>query len=205
MISESETNENDVKNATSEAFGITICENGSYCCGNSDFADTCCTLKQALFAGDDPTTQQNSISFQNFLPSLTLTSSIGVSASITSFSEFPTRTPLNSPSNSTSSSQKGPLQIGTIVGGTVGSVGGIAALTLCALAWKSRQRRIQQNHQNQMLQRPVISSPSMPFELRDGESVLQSSELYANNGRREMEGTDLTLELDPSRTWHEVQ
>ena len=83
-----------------------------------------------------------------------------------------------------------------IAGGTVGGVGGVAALTLCALIWKRRQRRIlQHNHQNEMLQRPVIS---------DGENILQSSELYGDNGCREMDGTDLILELDPSRTWHEV-
>lgn len=175
---------------TRQAYGITICENGSYCCGDSAFADACCTLKQELFAGNE----------SNSLTSLTLSSSIGASTSITSFSVLPSQTLVNSPSNSASfarsSSQKATLQMEGIAGGTVGGVGGVAALTLCALIWKRRQRRIlQHNHQNEMLQRPVIS---------DGENILQSSELYGDNGCREMDGTDLILELDPSRTWHEV-
>ena len=186
VVSGLEKNENDEKNVTRPTYGITICENGSYCCGNSAFADTCCTLKQGLFVGN------------SFTPS----SSTGVSNSFTS-QTLPT-SPSTSRSFAPSSSQKATLQIGVVVGGTVGGVGGFAALTLCALIWKRRHRRIQQNHQKEMLQRPVISNPSAPFERRDGENVLQFFELSGNNGRGELDGTDMILELDPSRTWHEM-
>lgn len=156
VISGSEKNENNVKNVTRPTYGIAMCENGSYCCGDSAFADTCCTLKQGFFGGNESTAQQDPISFPNSLTSLTLSSSTGVSTSITSFSELPSQTLSNSPSNSTSfapsSSQKATHQIEVIVGGTVGGVGGVAALTLCALIWKRRHRRIQQNHQKEMLQ-----------------------------------------------------
>lgn len=201
--SESGNDENDLRNVTSGTYGITMCENGSYCCGNSAFADTCCALNHGVFMGNESIARQDPISFQSSLTSGILSTSIGALTPITSSLETPSQTLSNFPSSPTSfalsSPQKAALHTGAILGGTFGTIGGVAALTLCTLIWKRRRRRIRQAHQNEMMQQPVISGLTAPFD------VPNLFELYGDNTHGEMDGADMILELDPSRTWHEVQ
>lgn len=196
-------------NVTKHTYHITICDNGSYCCGIGTYADDCCKLKQGFFLINGSATQHSSISLQHSLTlsifssitSRTLSTSISISASTKSSSEIPS----SSTSSVSLSPQKTVLQIGLIAGAAVGGAGGVVALILCALIWK-RHRRMESSHRNEMLQQPAISGSSTPSGRQNRGSDLQLSQPYDGyNGSGEMDGTGLTLELDPSTTWHEVQ
>lgn len=195
-------------NVTSKTYHITICDNGSYCCGIGTYADNCCKLKQGLFLVNGSATQDNPISLQDPLTSsmfssitsLTLSTSISISASMKSSSEISS----SSTSSLSFSPQKAAPEIGVIAGAAIGGAGGVVALILCALVWKG-YRRMKSNHRNEMLQLPAISSSSTPSGRRNRGSELQFSQPYGHNGSGEMDGAGLTLELDPSTTWHEVE
>lgn len=50
-----------VQDLTHNTYAVTICENGSYCCGNGTVADVCCRLKQGFFVANGSAVQQNPI------------------------------------------------------------------------------------------------------------------------------------------------
>ena len=197
-----------MKDLTYNTYPITICENGSYCCGNGTIADTCCSLKQGVFLVDGSTTQKNPISFQNPLaPSifssvivLTPSTSITAAAPTASSSPIPSATLAIIPSISSSpaptSTKQTALATGVIVGGAVGGFAGVAVLILGVWIWKLRSRR--------MLQSLAPSKPDSRSEPRNGAIVPKSSELHGDNGSREIGGADLMFEVDPSRVWHEM-
>lgn len=197
-----------MKDLARNTYAVTICENGSYCCGNGTFADTCCSLKQGVFLVNGSTTPENPISFQSPLtPSifssvtvLTPSTSITVAAPTASSSSIPSESPSNVPSTSRSpaptSKNKAALATGAIVGGAVGGFAGVAVLILAVWIWKLRSRRV--------LQSLATSRPDSRSEPQNEAIVPKLSELDGDNGSREIGGADLMFELDPSRTWHEM-
>lgn len=200
--------ERSVLNLTGTTYRITTCGNGSYCCGNGTYADDCCKLKHGFFLVNGSATQANPISLQDPLTS-SIFSSIASFTLLTSLSiSAPTKSSSEIPSSSTSSfimfsPPKAAPQLGVMVGAAVGGAGGVVVLILCALLWK-RHRRTKSNHRNEMLQPRAISSSSKPFA-RHRESELRLSEPHGHNRSGEMDGAGLTLELDPSTTWHQMQ
>lgn len=147
---------------------------------------------------------------QHFHPSLLLPFArrASVVAPTTSSSEIPSETISNpasiSPWSEPFSPKKAALKPGAIAGGVVGSVGGVVMLLLGALIWKRRNDRMLPGHENKMPQSSATLSASRLSGPGDGENVQTSSELYGDNGSREMDGVGLTSQLDPSRIWYEM-
>ena len=203
-------------NLTRTNYEITICDNNSYCCGNNTYADNCCKLKQRFFLINGSATQANPISLQDpltssisFSPITFLTfsiTSISISASTKPSSEISS----TFKSSVSVSSQQAASQIGLIAGAAVGGAGGVVALILCALIW-NRHCWMKSSHRNEMLQQPqpaaMASSSTPPSSARRnrGSELQLSQPPYGHNGSGELDGTGLTLKLDPSTTWHEVQ
>ena len=208
---------------TNEVTKVTICENGSICCGAGQRATDCCNMKQGLFVVNGSAVPVNPISFQDSL-SLSSTSSItsftrseplNSATSTKSFPDLPLSTSSNiasrstsfgviaptkpSPSSSTSLVPSSPNKAAARVGKTRRIVGGVTGgsvavlVVVGALIWKQRFTRRKLKDHNN-------ATPRFPNE----GSVPDSSELHAESGCQEMDGADPIVQLDPSRIWHEM-
>ena len=108
---------------------VTICKDGSYCCGNGTLADACCRMDLGLFVVNGSATPRNS--------ALSVVFRTASSSQISSSPTSPTASLAKKPARET--------KTGAIVGGTVG---GVAVLVLGALIWKRLDRRKLLGHDN---------------------------------------------------------
>lgn len=162
---------------------VTICKDGSYCCGNGTVADACCKMDLGLFVVNGSATPRNS--------ALSVASRTASSSQSSSSPTSPTSSLTKTPARKT--------ETGTIVGGTVG---GVAVLVLGALIWKILDRRklLGRDNINKTLRSPTCASNPFTASSRDGRSNVQED----NEGSREMDGAGQILELNPERTWYEM-
>lgn len=158
---------------------VTLCRNGSYCCGNGTLADACCTMDQGLFVVNGSATQRNP-AFTVASPTATFSES---SSSLTPPASYP--------------AQKSARETGTIVGGTIG---GVALLALCVSIWKFLDRRKPQGHENEVVQTHAVSCPSTLSGPQDEENLHEPFEVHEDTEIREIDGAEVIFQLDPSRT-----
>lgn len=194
-----------VMDLASNGVAITICKNGSYCCGDGTFGDKCCTQNQGVFLSNGSITQQNSVqnpltsSISTSIVSLTLLTSMTTTAPTAFHSNFPSETLSSIPT-----ANKAALATRTIVGGAVGGVACVALLLLGIWMWKRRDFQIPQNRRNTMLQWQDISNSDLQPRPRQDANVQSTAELCGEHDIREIDGTNVIFELDASKTLHEL-
>ena len=116
---------------SSQHVKMTVCENGSFCCGIEGDASTCCDKGEGKFIVNGKAVTGTSTS---------ISSSTATSTTVSSTSKGPSSNPNN---NGPSSGSDSSSNAGTIAGGVVGGIGAVAILGFAV--WFILRRRRRQN------------------------------------------------------------
>lgn len=194
VVSAPDSNITDLATTT---YPVTPCANGSFCCGNSTIATECCIRQRGYFVVNGSATLFNPVSFKasSARSSSTSFASSASSSAISSSTISSSTVSPTSVSPALTSAKYSAGETAKIVGGTAGGM--IVLVMLCggALMWKRYRRRKIQDHDHKTMQL-VVTSDVSEANVHGG---------LAERDYSEMNGANAIQQLEPSRTWYELQ